>query len=83
MDIRIGTSSFKVIVTSPMTKCMGEYGPRFDTLGAVTSIKVDGSEFCSREGLSLTRQPGDHAGEVREAAISEYIKKSVKRQIGG
>ncbi|MFZ2658053.1 MAG: hypothetical protein WAX69_24185 [Victivallales bacterium] len=51
MDIRIGTSSFKVTVTAPMTGCMDEYGPRFDTLGAVTSIRVDGLEFCSREGL--------------------------------
>lgn len=47
----MGTSTFKITVTTPMTECMDEYGPRFDTLGAVTSIRMNGVEFCSREGL--------------------------------
>ncbi len=51
MIIRMGTDAFKVTVASPMTKCMGEYGPRFDTLGAITNIRIDGVEFCAREGL--------------------------------
>jgi len=34
-----------------MTECMDDYGPRFDTLGAITSIRFGGVEFCAREGL--------------------------------
>lgn len=34
-----------------MTACMAEYGPRFDTAGAVTAVRRDGLDFCAREGL--------------------------------
>ena len=34
-----------------MTACMAEYGPRFDTVGAVTAVARDGQSFCAREGL--------------------------------
>ncbi|HCE46475.1 MAG TPA: hypothetical protein DET40_23265 [Lentisphaeria bacterium] len=51
MLIRLGTSSFNIAVTAPMTECMDEYGPRFDTLGAVTGINLNGVDFCTRQGL--------------------------------
>ena len=34
-----------------MTACMAEYGPRFDTLGAVTAVSHEGRSVCAREGL--------------------------------
>jgi len=51
MIVRMGSPAFNVTVNMPMTECMDEYGPRFDTLGAITSISVDGVEHCTREGL--------------------------------
>ncbi len=40
-----------MVITTPMTACFAEYGPRFDTLGAVTAVHCDGQSFCTREGL--------------------------------
>jgi len=51
MNITLGNEHFHVEVTTPMTECMGEYGPRFETLGAVTGVSLDGLSFCAREGL--------------------------------
>lgn len=47
----MGTDAFRVTLEAPMTRCMAEYGPRFDTLGAITSVRLGDLEFCAREGL--------------------------------
>ena len=51
MDMTLGNEHFQVEVTTPMTGCMAEYGPRFETLGAVTGVRLDGMSFLAREGL--------------------------------
>ena len=49
--ITLGNGSFQMQVTMPMTRCISEYGPRFDISAAITSVKLDGNEFLINEGL--------------------------------
>lgn len=51
MNIELGNQKLLIKVTTPMTACMAEYGPRFETLGAVTSWICDGNSLLAREGL--------------------------------
>lgn len=50
-NIILGNNHFQVEVTTPLTACMDKYGPRFETLGAVTALRLDGESFCTCEGL--------------------------------
>ena len=50
--VTLGNGHFHVEITSPLTACMDKYGPRFETLGAVTAIRLEGENFCVHEGLS-------------------------------
>lgn len=51
-SILLGDNHFQVAITTPLTACMDKYGPRFETLGAVTAIRLEGESFCIHEGLS-------------------------------
>jgi len=49
--LHLGTPQCAVLVACPVTACVAQYGPRFDRLGAVYQVLLNGIPMLAREGL--------------------------------
>lgn len=49
--VQLGEDRFAIEIETPLHAWSSEYGPRFDTTGAVVSVKIDGQEFLAGGGL--------------------------------
>lgn len=50
--VQLGEDRFVVEIETPLHAWSTQHGPRFDTTGAVVSVKIDGQEFLTRGGLA-------------------------------
>lgn len=74
VQFQLGDGHFQVGLTAPATEFMAEYGRRFDTLGHVAMIVLDGRSFLGGPGLvdefGILQTPG-----YAEAAPGESFLK--------